>query len=66
MSAVAKQDLARTKSQDVAYMGKLRGNTCSSNQSQVWGVWEMESMNARTQERLPSGGDQREPQRPDS
>ncbi len=29
------------------------------------GVWEMESMNANTQKRVPSGGDRREPQRPD-
>ncbi len=65
MLAMAKQDFAKTKSLDTAYKRKLRGNTCASNQSQVRGVWEMESMNASTQERVPSGGDRREPHRPD-
>ncbi len=46
-------------------MRKLRGNTCASNQTQVRGVSEMESMKVSTQERVPSGGDRREPQRPD-
>ncbi len=38
---MAKQDFARTKSLDAAYMGKQRENTCSSNQSQVRGACKL-------------------------
>lgn len=56
MLATAKQDFAKSKSPDAVLIGKLRGNTCASNQSQARGVWEMKSMNASTQGRVPSGG----------
>ncbi len=59
---MAKQDFTRTKSLDAAYMRKLRcaSNYCVSNQFQVRGVWEMESMKASTRERVPSSGDRRD------